>query len=174
MRDHVLLVRPKRSLLVTAVVTSLALTTPLFAVLYWYTALHDGWHWVLATHIVIVVLCLLTLWRQTTVFVALTSDRLTGNGIFSRTVSVAISEVSGVALASVYDHDSAETTVQFVALDSSGRCRFRMRGQYWHLHDLERVATALGVPVSTDLPPLTDAEFFTSYPGSRYWFEPAR
>lgn len=174
MHDYALIVRPKRSLLMTSVWTSLALTTPPFAVLYWYTANGGLWRLVLATHIVIVVLCLLTLLRQTRVFVALTVDRLVGNGIFSRTVSVAISDVRQVVLVPVYARDSSDTTIQFVALDAQARCVFRMRGLYWHREDLDRVAAALRVPVVTNLDPLTGAEFFEAYPNSRYWFERRR
>ena len=173
MHDYALIVRPKRSLLMTSVWTSLALTIPPFAVLYWYTA-GGLWRLVLVAQIVIVVLCLLTLLRQTRVFVALTADRLLGNGIFSRTVSVAISDVRRVALVPVYARDSSDTTIQFVALDARGRCIFRMRGLYWHREDLDRVAAALRVPITTKLDPLTGAEFFEAYPGSRYWFERSR
>lgn len=174
MYDYALIVRPRRSLLSTAVWTSLVLTTPPFAVLYWYTAPSGGWRILLAAHILIVVLCLLTLLRQTKVFVALTADRLVGNGIFSRVVSVPISEVRRVALVPVYGRDSSDTTIQFVAMDARAHCVFRMRGLYWHREDLDRVAAALKVPVVTDVDPLTGSEFFGAYPNSRYWFESAR
>jgi hypothetical protein len=171
MRDFVLLIRPKRSLLRAGILTAVVLTTPLFAVLYWYTSAHGTWHWVLAAHLFVALLCALAVLRQTKIFAGVTAERLVGNGIFSRTVSVPIAGIQGVVFAKVYPRDSPETATQFVALDPTGRCRFRMRGQYWHLADLEAIAAALGVEVTQDPQPLNQHEFFEKYPGSKYWFE---
>jgi hypothetical protein len=171
MHDYLLRVRPKRSLSTTAIITFFALTIPVFAVLYWYTAPLHAVRWVLGAHIVIALLCLVTLFRQSTVFAALTKDQLVGNGIFSPTVSVPRSRIRSVALAQVYGRESSEISTQFAALDDKGNCVFRMRGEFWHDDDLRTLATALNVGKVEETPPLSREEFYAKYQGSRYWFE---
>jgi hypothetical protein len=171
MHDYLLRVRPKRSLSTTAIITFFALTFPVFAVLYWLFAYMGGWRTVLLIHVILAVLCLVTLWRQSRVFAALTTDQLVGNGIFSRTVSVTRSGIRGVVLAKVYGRDSSETSIQFAALDAAGKCVFRMRGEFWHDNDLLALATALNVGTVKQTAPLARSEFFAQFPGSKYWFE---
>jgi hypothetical protein len=156
---------------VTGVVVFVIIVVPLSLVLYWYSAQPSAWKWVVAVDIVLLVACLLTLLRQSTVFVAVMKTRLTGNGIFSRVVSVERSRIVRVVLAPVYNRNSSDTSIQFMALDSNGGCLFRMRGTFWHEPDLLAVAKALGVDVLRNDSPLSSAEFFDAYPGSRYWFE---
>ncbi|NEM92150.1 hypothetical protein [Galbitalea soli] len=167
-------VRPKRSLLTTAVVTYVAITVPVFAVAYWYTAAVGGWEWILVLHILLALACLATLLRQTRVFAAVSGELVSGNGIFSRTQSVPRSAIARVVLARVYARDSSERTIQLVALDAGGRCLFRLRGQYWAREDLDTFAGAIGCQVVHAGAPLSQGEFFTTYPGSRYWFERGR
>jgi hypothetical protein len=166
-------VRPKISLALTAVVTFFAVTVPIFAVLYWYTAASGTWRWVLGAHILIAIVCLLILLRQMRVFVAVSESALLGNGIFSRLVTVDRAKIDRIVLANVYARASPESTVQFVALDERGHCLFRLRGAYWHPGDIESVAAALGVGAPARTAPLAPPEFFRDYPGSRYWFERA-
>jgi hypothetical protein len=170
----VLRVHPKRSLSITAVVTYFVLTTPLFAVLYWYTAASGNWGWLLAVHLALAIACLLTLWRQSRVFAAVTDERLIGNGIFSRVSWVPRADIRRVVLVRVYARDSSDSSVQFLALDGHGDSRFRLRGAYWHDSDLEALTAAIGRDVTRVPAPLSQAEFFAEYPGARYWFERAR
>jgi hypothetical protein len=71
----------------------------------------------------------------------------------------------------VYFGGAHERTTQFLALDADGKTLVRLRGQYWNRVDLDRVAEAIGKPVSTETVPLGDAEFFAEYAQSKYWFE---
>lgn len=169
--DHLLLVRPKRSLLRYGFITFAVTTLPLFSVLYWYTAPAGTWWQMASIHLAIAGLCMLTYWRQRSVFSRVVGDTLEGNGIFSPVARVPITEVSRVVLAEVYPSHSLDTMTQLVVIDDAGNCRFRMRGQYWHHSDLMAVAKATDAQVVVDPSPLTAKEFFAKYPGSRYWFE---
>ncbi len=164
-------VRPRRSILWTALVSFAVTTLPVFGALYWFTAGLDEWPHLLLTQVLLTMACALVLWRQTTVFSASTGTHLVGRGIFSPLVSVPLAEIRHVVLADVYGHDGTDSSTQFLALDAHGRCRFRLRGQFYHDHDLERLADSLGVHVERD-PDLHSArELFARYPGSAFWFE---
>ena len=171
---YVVRVRPKLSLSVTGLVVCAIIVVPISLLLFWYNPASDSWRWIIALDIILTALSIGVLVRQLTVFVAVAKDSLIGNGIFSPLLSVKIADVRRVVLARVYSRSSSETSIQFVALNAKGECLFRMRGAYWHDHDLHAVAGALGVEVKSDDTPLSAAEFFETYPRSRYWFERAR
>ena len=165
------LMRPRKSLLRTAWIAGLVGSVPVFAVLYWEAIQVGGsLATVVNTHLAVMVAGLLTYWRQKSVFTGITGGALVGNGIFSPVVRVPLDEIQRVEFVNVESKDPGEPLVQFVALDTDGRTRFRMRAQYWHLEDLRALADRLGGAVDrTD--PLTAREFFETYPGSAYWFE---
>jgi hypothetical protein len=171
MHDFVVRVRPKRSLSLTGSAAFFVLTIPVFAVLYWYTASSGTWNYTLALHLIVLLLFALTLARQSRVFTAVSQVELMGNGIFSPLKQVPLHRIRSVALAPVYGRDSSETSIQFTVLDKDGQCLFRMRGEFWHDHDLYATAEALGVIQLTGIPAMTRQDYFVRYPGSRYWFE---
>jgi hypothetical protein len=165
------LMRPRKSLLRTAWIALLVGSVPVFAVLYWEAAQSGGsLLTVVHVHLAIFVLGALTYWRQKSVFTGITDGALVGNGIFSPVVRVPLDEIHRVEFVSVESKDPDEPAVQFVALDASGRTRFRMRAHYWHLEDLRALADRLGC-AGDRRDPMTTEEFFEAYPGSAYWFE---
>ncbi|MFC0681937.1 hypothetical protein ACFFGH_29230 [Lysobacter korlensis] len=165
------LMRPRRSLLRTAWIALLVGSVPVFAVLYWQaTQAHGSLLTVVQVHLVVMLAGLLTYWRQKSVFTGITGGALVGNGIFSPRVRVPLDEIHRVEFVHVESREPDEPSVQFVALDADGRCRFRMRAHYWHMSDLRTLADRLG-SAGDRREPLTTEEFFAAYPGSAYWFE---
>lgn len=168
-------IRPKFSLSVTAVVSFLVIMVPVSAILYWYAFTGDsGLPWVVALDVIVSLACLAVLIRQMFVATTVADGILSGNGIFSGRVSVPISEIKRVELVRVYARNSPDTSIQFMALDASGACLYRLRGGYWHERDLTALAAALSVETHTHPTPLAGADFFEQYPRSRYWFERTR
>jgi hypothetical protein len=165
------LMRPRKSLMRTAWIAFVVGSVPVFAALYWQ-ALNNGVpvHAVVDVHLAVVIAGLLIYWRQKSVYTGITGGALVGNGIFSRTVAVPLDEIHRVEFVKVESRDAEEPAAQFVALDSEGRTRFRMRAQYWHLEDLQALADRLGC-AGDRKDPLTTEEFFEAYPGSAYWYE---
>lgn len=163
-------VRPKRSLITTAAVSFLVLTTPLFGVVYWYTAPAGAVPTILS-NIALAILCLLLLIRQSRVFTSVTAEAITARGFFSSRTSIPLVKVARVVLAEVYVGHSPETSTQLVALNAEGECLYRLRGTYWHRSDLTAVAQAISRPLTIEEEALSTKEFFEQYPGSRYWFE---
>lgn len=162
---------PKRDLLVTALLSVLLVMLPLFGVLYWFGADHNAVPLVLAAHIVVVVGSLALLLRQLSIDTVVTDAEIRGRGIFSPMVRVPLDRIASVHLVPTFVGHQAEAVTQLLVRDASGRRLYRMRGNFWAVGDLERVAAALPVPATTVRDPMTLPEFFAAYPGSAYWFE---
>jgi hypothetical protein len=169
--DYTVLVRPKPEMTRIAVVTFFITSIPVFAVLYWYTARLGIWPQILVLHVVIAIACLLTGLRQRRVFSAVSATNLEGNGIFSKMTSVPLQDIVRTVLVPVFRSHPNEASTQLVVLGYDDRCLFRMRGQFWHDVDVATLIEGIGRPTSTEREPLSESEFFETYPGSAYWFE---
>jgi hypothetical protein len=171
MRVHV---RPKSSLLGDAFVAIVLGTTPIFAVVYWFTATHGGREIALVAHAIVIAIGLLLVWRQLRVFCAVTDDELIGNGIFTPLVRVKLDRIRHVHLVPTYLGAAPDPVLQLLVTGDDGRRLFRMRGNFWRASDLHELAAALAVPVEETRETITMREFFVGYPGSAYWFENRR
>jgi hypothetical protein len=164
-------IRPRGSILNTAVVTMLFVTSPLFGALYWFTIPSGTWVEVLAAHVVVVVACVIVGARQLSLFTEVRDGRLRGNGIFSPLEQVAFERIARVDLVDTYVGLAPVPVRQLLVRDADGARLFRMRGNFWHDGDVEKLAAALPIaPVSTT-EPLDLRDFLRNYPGSAYWFE---
>jgi hypothetical protein len=164
-------VRPRRSLMTTAFVSTVLAMIPVFGVLYWFAVQHNRWALVFGVHLAITIACLATLGRQLTVFTAVTEHELIGRGIFSPIVRVALSDIATVMIVPTYLGQSPDAVPQLLVLDASRRRLFRMRGNFWNQGDLLAVAHALPVAPTVVHEPISSREFFRAFPGSAYWFE---
>jgi hypothetical protein len=164
-------IRPRRSLMGTAFVSIVLAMIPVFGVLYWFALQHDSWRLVFVVHLAITVACLGILFRQLTVFTAVTATELIGRGIFSPMVRVPLAAVASVVIVPTYVGQSPDAVEQLLVRDASGARLFRMRGNFWHPEDLRAAAHALPARPTFVQEPISIAEFYSSYPGSAYWFE---
>jgi hypothetical protein len=164
-------VRPRRSLVTTAFVSTVLMMIPVFGVLYWFAIQHGSWGLVFAVHLAITIVCLATLWRQLTVFTAVTETELVGRGIFSPIVRIPLGEISSVVVVPTYLGQSLDPVLQLLVRDASGARLFRMRGNFWTPEDLTAVANALPVTPVFVAEPTSIREFYRTYPGSAYWFQ---
>jgi hypothetical protein len=164
-------IKPRAGLLGTAAVTSLLVTSPLFGVLYWFAIPAGRWPVVVVAHVVVLIGCVLVGARQLTVFAEVRDGRLVGNGIFSPTEVVELDRIAVVDLVGTYVGLKPAPVPQLLVRDAEGRRLFRLRGNFWHAGDLDRIAEALPVPTTAASEPIDLKEFFRRYPGSAYWFE---
>jgi len=164
-------VRPRRSLVTTAFVSIVLAMIPVFGVLYWFAIQHGSWGIVFVVHLAVAIACLATLWRQLTVFTAVTDTDLLGRGIFSPVVRVPLSSISRVDVVPTYVGQSPDPVLQLLVRDAAGDRLFRMRGNFWTPEDLRAVADALPVKPTYVQEPMSIAEFYRAYPGSAYWFQ---
>jgi hypothetical protein len=164
-------VRPRAGLLGTAAITSVVVTSPLFAVLYWLGIAAGTWPIVLVAHAAVLLGCVLIGLRQLSLFVEVRDGRLRGNGIFTPLEQVELARIARVDLVDTYVGLNPTPVRQLLVRDAEGARLFRMRGNFWRPGDLERIAAALPVPPVTVTEPIDLREFFRRYPGSAYWFE---
>ena len=167
---HVL-VRPRRSLLTTAVISGTVAFVPVFGVLYWFAIQHDSWQAVAMVNIVVVLIGVALIVRQLSVHCEVTATELRGNGIFTPLVRVPLSRIHSALLVPTYVGQAPEAVTQLLVRDARGRRLFRMRGNFWNPGDLQAVADAMPVRVGIVDEPIALSEFFRHYPGSAYWFE---
>ena len=162
---------PRRSLLVSALVSIVVVLVPVSGVLYWFAIPRGQGGWVALAQAIVVGASLTLLFRQLTVDTVVADGELRGRGIFSPLERVPLERIARVDLVHVYIGQSPETVPQLLVRDAEGRRVFRLRGTFWHAGDLETIAAALPVPLTVAPEPMPVAEFFQSYPGSAYWFE---
>lgn len=168
------LVRPRRSLIATAIVSIFAAMAPVFGVLYWFAVVRGSVSTIVivaVVNVIVIVVPTAALLRQLTVYTAVTESEVCGRGIFSPMLRVPVGRVDSVHLVETYVGPGTEPTTQLVICDEDGVCLFRNRGSFWHDGDLRAVAEAIPAPLHTVTPPLTMTEFFRAYPSSAYWFE---
>lgn len=164
-------IAPRRSLLVSALISIVVVLVPVSALLYWFAIPRGQGVWVAVLQAIVVAVGLTLMWRQLTVDTVVADGELRGRGIFSPMVRVPLEKIAVVDVVPVYVGQSPETVPQLLVRDADGRRLFRLRGTFWHARDLAKVADALPVPPQIAREPMSFSEFFAAYPGSAYWFE---
>jgi hypothetical protein len=165
------LVKPRRSLLTTALVSAALAFIPVFGVLYWFAIEHDSWQAVAIVNVVVVLIGFALAARQLAVHTEVTETELRGNGIFTPMVHVRLDRIRTVLLVPTYVGQAPEAVTQLLIRDARGRRLFRMRGNFWHPEDLRAIADSLPVRAVVIDEPMPLSEFFRAYPDSAYWFE---
>jgi hypothetical protein len=164
-------VRPRRSLLRTGFVSIVLAMVPVFGVLYWFSIEHGSWQSVLVVHVLVSLVAVGLLIRQTMVRSSVTETELVGNGIFTPLVRVPLDQIASVDLVETYVGQAPDSVTQLLVRDAEGRRLFRMRGSFYYPGDLPKIAAALPVTPDVVSEPIGLSEFFRAYPGSAYWFE---
>ena len=163
--------RPHAHLFTRGIVAVLALTTPVFAVLYWLTFPDGGWPLVLAIHIVAVVATVLAVFAFFGTTIQLLPDSVRERGFFGRVTDIRPGMVGSVVLLDLYEASTLDTLPQLFVTDVDGRLLLRLRGQFWSREDMERVADQLDVPVTIRGESMTLTELRRDSPQLLYWFE---
>lgn len=171
---EVVRIRPKHSLLSNAFAAIVLGTAPIFGVMYWFAMSRGGVGYVVLANIAVLAVGLLVLWRQLSVYCAVTETELIGNGIFSPLVRVPLASIRSAVLVPTYLGAAPDPALQLLALGDGDKPLFRMRGNFWHERDLRALAAALPCAVEVAREPVSVQDFFLAYPGSAYWFENRR
>ena len=162
---------PKRSLVRDGLLSYLFTTVPVFSALYLLGG-PRGMNLVivgLQASTVVVYAVALLLYRR--VFIELDADSIVERPPIGRLRSHPLRGVAVVAVADTYRESSAEVVSLLFVGDSRGRRLLRMRGTFWEQGDIDRVTRAVGEERLQIHDPISVAELFERYPGSRYWFE---
>ena len=168
---RVTVLRPHRHLFMRGIIAVLALTTPVFAVVYWLTIPGPGWPYVLIAHLVVIGATVLGVASFLNTTISISADGVRERGFFGRTVHVAPGEAGAVILVQMYEGSTLDVLPQLFVASQQGRLLIRMRGQFWSQADMERVAEELDVPVTRPDEPMTLNQLRRTWPRLRYWFE---
>ncbi|TPW73450.1 hypothetical protein [Schumannella sp. 10F1B-5-1] len=160
--------RPKRSLLITGITALVLALVPVTVAL---VVLRDDWLPTVIVEVVAIATCVSLGLRQLTIHTRLTETELSGNGIFSPMVRVDLDDVHEVLVVPIFIGAAPDPVQQLLVRDENGRRLFRLRGNFWEDGLLERIAAAMPVPVQVVAEPIPAKLFFSTYPGSEYWFE---
>ena len=163
--------RPHAHLFTRGIVAVLALTTPVFAVLYWLTIPSGAWPAVLGLHILAVAATTLAVLAFFSTTIELGPDGVKERGFFGRTVVVSPAMVKTVTIVHLYESSTLDTLPQLFVTGLDGRLLIRMRGQFWAPEDMERVAEELDVPITRPDDSMTLTELRRASPELLYWFE---
>ena len=169
--DIVLRIAPRRSLMVSALVSTLAIVLPVSVLFFWFAIPRGQAIFVVLALALIVVAAAGVLLRQLGVDTVVTTTELRGRGIFSPMVRVPLERIASVVLVPSYVGQAPEPVTQLLVRDAQSRRLFRLRGNFWYPGDLRKVASALPVATTIVAEPMTLPEFYAAYPGSSYWFE---
>lgn len=167
-------IRPKFSLLSNAFAAIVLGTAPIIGVAFWFASTRGGIELVTIAAILVLAGGLLLLWRQLSVYCAITDTELRGNGIFSPMVRVKLADIREVELIPTYLGAAPDPALQLLVTGDNGKRLFRMRGNFYHRAELRAFAAALPVPAETVAEPMSLQDFFRAYPGAAYWFENRR
>lgn len=163
--------RPFQHLFLRGLIAVLALTTPVFALLYWLTIPDGPWAAVVVSHVVVVLLTVLGVHAFFASTITLGSGSVRERGFFGRTTIVQPADVGAIVLVHLYERSTLDTLPQLFVSGHDGRLLLRMRGQFWPLEDMERVAEELDVPVTRPEESMTLAQLRRTSPELLYWFE---
>jgi hypothetical protein len=163
--------RPHAHLYKRGLVAIFALTTPVFAVLYWLTIPDGVWPLVLGIHILAVAATTLGVLSYFSTTIQFVPEGVRERGFFGRTIEVRHGMVGSVLLIDLYEGSTLDTQPQLFVTGTDGRVLIRMRGQFWAFADMERVAEELDVPITKRAESVTLTELRRTSPELLYWFE---
>jgi hypothetical protein len=139
-------------------------------VLIWLGIVHGTLVLVVIAFIAVVFSVAFIAWRHLESYVRVDDARVQKVTFASERI-IPTDEVNQIVICETDDSASPGTVPQLLAVDAEGRRLFRMRGLYWSLEDMHRVADAIGAPVAVDTAPLTRRQFYAKYRGAAYWYE---
>ncbi|MEO5534096.1 MAG: hypothetical protein ABIR17_03085 [Pseudolysinimonas sp.] len=171
LEEHVVRIVPRRSLIVSGLLSIGLAMIPTFGLAYWFTIPRGQGLWVAIVQGVVVLLSLAFMWRDLSVTTVVDDTELRGNGIFSPMVRVPLTLIASVDLVPTYLGQSHDPVTQLLVRDAHGKRLFRLRGNFWPTGALRTIAAALPVAPTIINEPLSLKEFFRAYPGASYWFE---
>jgi hypothetical protein len=163
--------RPHRRLFSRAILSILALTTPVFAAVYWLSIPSGPWPIVLSLHALLLLASILAVGAYLNTAISVGVAGVTARDYFGRTRTVTAEDVDSIVLLDVYESDTLETVPQLFVCDAAGRPLLRMRGQLWPRSSMQQVIDAFDCPVTVPSESVSLADLRRASPQLLDWFE---
>jgi len=164
-------IRPLRQLFHQGIITFLALTTPVFAVLYWMSIQNGQWPMVLAVHVLVMVIAGLVMLGYLGASVQVSPAGIRERGFFGRVRTSSIADVASILILEMYRDSALDTQPQLFVCDREGRVLLRMRGMFWSRADMDEVIDQLDVAIEVADGTFTVSDLRRTRPELLYWFE---
>ncbi|WP_431246731.1 hypothetical protein [Leifsonia xyli] len=119
---RVTVLRPHRHLFLRGIIAVLALTTPVFAVVYWLTIPGPGWPFVLVAHLIVIGATVVGVASFLNTTITVGPDGVRERGFFGRTVHVAPGEAGSVILVQVYESSTLDVLPSCSSRRSAAGC----------------------------------------------------
>lgn len=169
--EHPHVIRPVRQLFRQGITAVIALTTPVFAVLYWMSLPSERWPIVLAVHLAVVTLTGALILGYLGASIQVSPNGIRERGFFGRVRTWPLSQIGSILVLEVYRDSALDTQPQLFVCDSDGRLLVRMRGMFWSRADMDAVIEQLDVPIEISDATFTTADLRRTRPELLYWFE---
>jgi hypothetical protein len=147
----------------------LALTLPIFAVVYWFTIPSGGWLATSVALLAVVAAAFLAVYSTFTNSIELDEDGLQLRWPLRRTRRIRRSDVRYVEMVELYEASTLETEPHLFVVGRGGDLLLRMRGRYWPVAAMEDVCGALDSPRRIESSPTTLAELRHRSPELLTW-----
>jgi hypothetical protein len=154
----------RRSVVRSAILTSVALITPLFAVLYFLTIPEDTWPRVLAAHALLTLACAVVIVELCHSRVWVSSSNLVVRGPLGRKRSIAREQIRQLLVVQTYRGHTLDTEPQLFVVTEARRTALRLRGWLWSQETMRDLAQELDMPLTKDPEPMTLAELRRRHP----------
>ncbi|MDB6425652.1 hypothetical protein [Curtobacterium sp. 20TX0008] len=168
---HDVVLRPRRSLVRSTVLSVVCSAVPLAVALVW-ASLPERW-WVLVAGLVVSVAVLVGVLfvRLGQAFLGIDADVVALNAVLTPNRRIARERIDRLVVTPTYGASPDRTTRELLAFDADGTHLFRLRGDVWGDDALDRVVEVLGVPVEHERRPVHVREATRRWPTSRTWYE---
>lgn len=163
--------RPRRSLVRSTVLSVVFSAVPLAVALVWVSLPMRWWALVATVVVVAAVLVGVLFVRLGAAFLGIDARSVVVHGVVTPNRRIDRDRVHRAVLATVYDASPDRTSRQLLVLDADDTVLLRMRGAVWGEEALDRVLTALDVQVEEDRRPVHVRDVARRWPSSRAWYE---
>lgn len=165
------LLRPRRSLVRSTVLSVVCSAVPLAVALVWVSLPVRWWTLVASLVVLLAVLVGVLFVRLGQAFLGIDADSVVLNAVLSPSRRIPRDRVHRIVVAPTYGATSDRATRELLAFDADGGHLFRMRGDVWGEAALDRVVETLDVPAEHERRAVHVREFSRRWPASRSWYE---
>ncbi|MGG7466199.1 MULTISPECIES: hypothetical protein [unclassified Plantibacter] len=171
--DSHVVVRPHSKTFRSAVVSTIVLVVPVWAVSFWLTGpdFSDAKIWVVVVGCIglAVLACMGVLAARRKIVAG--NDGFTERRFFGPTTVIRRQDIGRTILFELSDPGSSTTTAQLFVCDANDRPLLRMRSDLWSRDSIDALVAAYDGPIERPKRSLTMTELRTEHPGLLNWAE---
>jgi hypothetical protein len=154
----------RRSVVRSAILSCVALITPLFAVLYFLTVPEGTWPRVLAAHALLALACTVVTVELCHSRIWASSSGLVLRGPLGRRQRLPREHIRELLLVHTYRGHTLDTEPQLFVVADACQTAIRLRGWLWSHETMRAIGQELDMPITTLTEPLTLGELRKQHP----------